>query len=59
MKKYTFSAYGNKVTLEGPTAISVMEQANRQLLWSNPKYHNGIWSDGPDEFYWIEGNFFD
>jgi len=59
MKKYTFNAYGNNVTLEGPTAISVMEQANRQLLWSNPKSKDGIWSDGPSEFHWIEGNFFD
>lgn len=46
MKKYTFTAYGNNVTLEGPTAIAVMEQANRQLLWSNPKSKDGMWSDG-------------
>lgn len=60
MTKFIFKAYDNSVTLEGPTAIKVMEEANRQLLWNNPKYKQGTWYDISDNtFVWVEGNFFD
>ncbi len=59
MQTFTFEAYGKTFKIQGKTALSVMEDANRELLWGNKQYSQGAWSDGPTEFRWIEGNFFD
>lgn len=60
MEFYTFKAYGNIYTKKGENGGACMEDANRELLWSNPKSKDGAWfEDGPNAYHWIEGNFFD
>jgi hypothetical protein len=61
MEIHTFTAYGKTVQLAADTAFSVMEEANRQLLWSNPLSKDGAWfQDGSKPSWtWREGNYFD
>lgn len=61
MEIHTFTAYGNTVQLAAATALSVMEEANRQLLWNNPLSKDGAWfQDGSKPSWtWHDGNYFD
>lgn len=61
MKTFTFEAYGKTFTAQAEHALAVMEDANRALLWNNPKSKDGCWDESgrPQKFRWIEGNFFD
>jgi|TARA_B110000503_G_scaffold97998_1_gene146927 hypothetical protein len=60
MKTFTFEAYGKTFKAEAERGLDVMEDANRKLLWSNPRYQQGAWYDCDSTTYnWVEGNFFD
>jgi len=39
----------------------LMEKANKELLWSNPKAKEGAWFPNIklNSYTWVEGNFFD
>jgi|TARA_B110000503_G_scaffold135411_1_gene215983 hypothetical protein len=59
---HTFTAYGKSIQIEELGSMgSTMEEANRQLLWSNPKSKKGAWfQDGIRPVWeWAEGNYFD
>jgi hypothetical protein len=62
MELHTFTAYNKTIQIEQlGTMGSAMEEANRQLLWTNPKSKAGAWfQDGTKlDWAWIEGNYFD
>lgn len=55
-----FHAYGQKLVGEYRTPQDGMIDANQRLLWTNPKYYDGMWVDrGKNVYEWIGGNFFD
>lgn len=60
MTLFTFKAYGNEYTAKAAIALDVMEDANRQLIWSAKEYKQGAWAARSNNtFVWVEGNFFD
>jgi hypothetical protein len=62
MELHTFTAYKKSIQIEQLGSMGrAMEEANRQLLWANPKSKNGAWfQDGTkSEWNWVEGNYFD
>ena len=60
MQSFTFKAYDNEYTAQAAVALDIMEDANRQLLWSSKEYKQGTWyARSNNTFVWVEGNFFD
>lgn len=60
MTYFTFKAYGSIFTAKAEKGLDVMEQANKELLWTNPEFKDGTWMEsGPTTYVWVEGNFFD
>ena len=60
MEYYTFKAYGNIYSKKGENGVACMEDANRELLWTNPESKEGAWMKaGSNTYEWAEGNFGD
>jgi len=74
---FIFNAYGNTYSvvrseIETVSSLSITDGlsdlscayqvANKELLWSNPNWKDGIWevvASCPNTYEWIEGNFYD
>tara|TARA_Y100000015_G_C2349510_1_gene69896 strand:- start:150 stop:335 length:186 start_codon:yes stop_codon:yes gene_type:complete len=61
MQIFTFKAYDKTFKAKAEKGLDVMEKANKELLWSNPKAKEGAWFPNIklNSYTWVEGNFFD
>ena len=60
MKTITFHAYDKTFSAEAEDGFSIMEAANKAIIWSAPKYRQGMWyEENATKFVWKEGNYFD
>ncbi len=61
MQIFTFKAYDQTFNAKAEKGLDVMEKANKELLWSNPKSKDGAWfpCTKVNSYTWVEGNFFD